>query len=155
MRSTNGRNVLPSEHTWRSARNRARGERSATPMRAPECVISPRRSSIADSHVSARSSSCRATGSITGCWHSPPYVGVIYAPIAPAYSLQARDYAALRLVFERMQPALVFAADGAAFERALSEVLPTGVELVTSTPPRALKSTSFADLEHTPITSAV
>jgi len=83
------------------------------------------------------------------------YVGVIYAPIAPAYSLQARDYAALRLVFERMQPSLVFAADGAAFERALSEVLPSGVELVTSTPPRTLKSTSFADLEATPVTSAV
>jgi feruloyl-CoA synthase len=83
------------------------------------------------------------------------YVGVIYAPIAPAYSLQARDYAALRLVFERMRPSLVFAADGAAFEKALTEVLPQGVELVTSTPPRTLKSTSLADLEATPITSAV
>ncbi|HEY1303016.1 MAG TPA: feruloyl-CoA synthase [Vicinamibacterales bacterium] len=83
------------------------------------------------------------------------YVGVIYAPIAPAYSLQARDYAALRLVFERMQPALVFAADGAAFERALGEVLPGGVELVTSTPPNQLRSTPFADLEATPITSRV
>jgi len=83
------------------------------------------------------------------------YVGVIYAPIAPAYSLQARDYAALRLVFERMQPSLVFAADGAAFERALSEVLPPGVELVTSTPPRTLTSTSLAELEATPVTSAV
>ena len=83
------------------------------------------------------------------------YVGVIYAPIAPAYSLQAKDYAALRLVFERMQPALVFAADGAAFERALREVLPRGVELVTSTPAPTLASTPFSDLEATPIGPAV
>jgi feruloyl-CoA synthase len=83
------------------------------------------------------------------------YAGVIYAPIAPAYSLQAKDYAALRLVFERMNPSLVFAADGAAFERALTEVLPRGVELVTSRPPRELRSTAFAELESTPVTSAV
>jgi feruloyl-CoA synthase len=83
------------------------------------------------------------------------YVGVIYAPIAPAYSLQARDYAALRLVFERMQPSLVFAADGPPFERALSEVLPPGVELVTSSPTQTLRSTSFSDLEVTPISIGV
>src|SRR5689334_14382424 len=75
------------------------------------------------------------------------YAGVIYAPISPAYSLQARDYAALRLVFERMQPALVFAADGPPFERALKQVLPQGVELVTSTPTKELPSTPFSDLE--------
>jgi feruloyl-CoA synthase len=83
------------------------------------------------------------------------YVGVIYAPIAPAYSLQAKDYAALRLVFERMQPSLVFAADGPAFEKALTAVLPSGVELVTSTPPREMRATAFAELEVTPVTSAV
>jgi feruloyl-CoA synthase len=83
------------------------------------------------------------------------YAGVIYAPIAPAYSLQARDYAALRLVFDRMQPSLVFAADGPAFEKALKEVMPSGVELVTSTPPRELRATPFAELEATPVTSAV
>ena len=83
------------------------------------------------------------------------YVGVIYAPIAPAYSLQAKDYAALRLVFDRMRPALVFAADGPAFERALREVVPPGVELVTSTPPPTLASTPFSHLEATPISAAV
>ena len=45
------------------------------------------------------------------------YVGIPYAPIAPAYSLQAQEFTALRQVFERMQPGLVFAADGARFER--------------------------------------
>ena len=32
------------------------------------------------------------------------YVGVPYAPIAPAYSLQAQEFSALRQIFERMQP---------------------------------------------------
>ena len=41
------------------------------------------------------------------------YAGVLYAPIAPAYSLQARDFGTLRQIFERMQPGLVFAAEGA------------------------------------------
>ena len=83
------------------------------------------------------------------------YVGVIYAPIAPAYSLQARDYAALRLVFERMRPSLVFAADGPGFERALTEVLPAGVEVITVAAPRELNATPFAELETTPVTPAV
>ena len=48
------------------------------------------------------------------------YVGVPYAPIAPAYSLQAREYSTLQQIFERLKPGLVFAAEGAAFERALS-----------------------------------
>ena len=60
------------------------------------------------------------------------FSGVLYAPIAPAYSLQARDYGTLGQIFERLQPGLVFAAEGAAFERALSRVLPKGVELVVS-----------------------
>jgi feruloyl-CoA synthase len=72
------------------------------------------------------------------------YVGIPYAPIAPAYSLQAQEFTALRQVFERMRPGLVFAADGARFERALREVLPPGVELVTteSVPP-GIPSTPF------------
>ena len=82
------------------------------------------------------------------------YAGVIYAPIAPAYSLQATDFAALRHVFDRMKPALVFAAEGAAFERALTEVLPNGVELVTSvSAPDRLASTPFAELESASPTS--
>jgi len=75
------------------------------------------------------------------------HVGVPYAPIAPAYSLQARDYGTLRQLFGRLQPGLVFAAEGAAFERALSHVLPSGVELVVSTSsPETIPSTSFEQL---------
>jgi feruloyl-CoA synthase len=76
------------------------------------------------------------------------YAGVLYAPIAPAYSLQARDFATLGSIFERMRPGLVFAADGAAFERALAATLPPGAELVvSSSAPEALAATRFAELE--------
>jgi feruloyl-CoA synthase len=73
------------------------------------------------------------------------HVGVPYAPIAPAYSLQARDYGTLTQIFERLNPGLVFAAEGQSFERALSQVLPAGVELVTSSP-TALPATPFVAL---------
>src|SRR5436190_21439003 len=83
------------------------------------------------------------------------YVGVPYAPIAPAYSLQAREFGTLRQVFERMQPGLVFAAEGALFERALTDALPAGVELVvSSSAPAGLPATTFEGLQSAP-TAAV
>src|SRR6187397_2204765 len=79
------------------------------------------------------------------------YAGVPYAPIAPAYSLQAREFGTLRQVFERMKPGLVFAAEGALFERALTDALPPGVELiVSSSAPASLPSTSFDGLQAAP-----
>jgi feruloyl-CoA synthase len=84
------------------------------------------------------------------------YVGIPYAPIAPAYSLQARDYGTLRQLFDRMQPGLVFADDGARFERALRETLPAGVELVASTSaPSTLAATPLEELLSRPDTSGV
>jgi feruloyl-CoA synthase len=83
------------------------------------------------------------------------YVGVPYAPIAPAYSMQARDYSAVKRIFERVEPALVFTDNGAAYERALSAVLSDRVELVVSASPCELTSTSFAELERTRDTGAV
>jgi feruloyl-CoA synthase len=84
------------------------------------------------------------------------YAGVPYAPIAPAYSLQARDFATLRQIFDRMQPGLVFAAEGTAFEPALREVMPREVELVVSASrPSAMPSTLFASLASTTPTPAV
>ena len=75
------------------------------------------------------------------------YVGIPYAPIAPAYSLQAQEFSALTQVFERMRPGLVFAADGARFTRALCSVMPAGVELVTTkSAPEGLPSTTFESL---------
>jgi feruloyl-CoA synthase len=73
------------------------------------------------------------------------YAGVPYAPIAPAYSLQARDFGALRRVVDSLQPALVFADDGLRFERALEAVLPREVELVVSSRPPASRPASWLD----------
>jgi feruloyl-CoA synthase len=84
------------------------------------------------------------------------HAGVLYTPIAPAYSLQARDYGTLGEIFERVRPALVFAAEGALYGRALQSVLPPGVEIVVeSSSPDGLASTAFAELEQTPETAAV
>jgi feruloyl-CoA synthase len=83
------------------------------------------------------------------------YVGVPYAPIAPAYSLQAREFSSLQRIFERMKPALVFTDNGAAYERALRAVLTDGIELVVSTSPGELRATSFDDLASVSVTAAV
>ncbi len=84
------------------------------------------------------------------------YAGVLYAPIAPAYSLQARDYGTLGQIFQLLQPGLVFAADGARFAAALASVLPKGVELVTSlSTPEGMAATPLAELEATPVTPQV
>ena len=84
------------------------------------------------------------------------YAGVLYAPIAPAYSLQAREFTTLRQIFARMAPGLVFAADGAPFERALTDTMPAGCELVVSTSaPASIPATRFTELAATPVTSAV
>src|SRR3954470_20801021 len=58
------------------------------------------------------------------------YVGVPYAPIAPAYSLIAREYGTLRYLVESLRPGLVYAADGGAFANALRAGAREGVEIV-------------------------
>jgi feruloyl-CoA synthase len=84
------------------------------------------------------------------------YVGIPYAPIAPAYSLQARDFVSLGQVVERTRPGLVFAAEGERFERALEHVLPSDAELVVSSaPPSGLRATHLRELEETPVTGDV
>jgi len=84
------------------------------------------------------------------------HIGVLYAPIAPAYSLQAREYGTLGQIFDRVNPALVFAAEGTSYEAALRSVLPSRTELVvSSSAPEGLAATPFAEIEHTPATAAV
>ena len=77
------------------------------------------------------------------------YAGVPYAPIAPAYSLQATDYGTLRHIFDRLEPGLVFAADGAAFERALARCCPgrRSWSSSASAPGAIAGATPFAELE--------
>jgi len=84
------------------------------------------------------------------------HVGVPYAPLATAYSLQAREYDVLREIFAQLEPGLVFAAEGAAYERALRAVVPPDVELVVSaSAPQGRCSTPFAELTETNATGAV
>ncbi len=80
-------------------------------------------------------------------------VGVPYAPISPAYSLQSGDHARLRAIVSLLEPGLVYADDGARFGRAL-DALGAGFELVVSrnAPPGA---TGFDDLCAEPAGDAV
>jgi feruloyl-CoA synthase len=82
------------------------------------------------------------------------YSGVPYAPIAPAYSLVAREYTTLRTLWKSLGPGLVFAAEGERYERALASMPADDAEIVTLTP-SALRSTPFADLAETKVTGAV
>jgi len=75
------------------------------------------------------------------------YAGVLYAPIAPAYSLAAKDHTTLRYLWKQFQPGLVFAAEGPAFERAIDAVATGAEEIVTNE--------SFPDLLATRPTGAV
>lgn len=76
------------------------------------------------------------------------YAGIPYAPIAPAYSTVSTDFAKLRAVIDLLTPGLAFAADAGPFERAIAEVLPRDVELVTDTvASRQRPGTTLAALE--------
>ncbi len=72
------------------------------------------------------------------------HVGVPYAPISPAYSLVATDYARLRHIMGVLTPGLIFADDGAAFAAAIAATKPAGCEIVAARPRAGM--TSFADL---------
>jgi feruloyl-CoA synthase len=70
------------------------------------------------------------------------YVGIPYAPLAPPYSLQAKDFATLKYIAEKMRPGLAFAVDPVAFGPALAQV-------------NAPSLTDLRPLEQTPVTDAV
>ncbi len=83
------------------------------------------------------------------------YSGIPYAPVSPAYSLQSRDLGVLRSIGATMRPGLVFAADGAAFDRALG-VFASDVDIVTSyAAPASRPATSFNELALTEESAAV
>ncbi len=60
-------------------------------------------------------------------------VGIPAVPVSPAYSLVSQDLANLRHVVERVQPGLVYAADGHKFARALAAI-PGPVVVVSAAP---------------------
>jgi feruloyl-CoA synthase len=74
------------------------------------------------------------------------YAGILYVPIAPAYSLAVNRFDTLGAIWKSLRPALVFASDGQSFERAL-RAMPVGdVEVVGA---------EFCDPEDTRVTAAV
>jgi feruloyl-CoA synthase len=80
--------------------------------------------------------------------------GVPFAAISPAYSLVSSDFAKLRYIFSLLTPGLVFAADRAAFARALEAVDAEAIGLVVARGEKA-GAISFDTVLATPPTPAV
>jgi len=74
------------------------------------------------------------------------YAGVPYAPLSPSYSLASAELATLRYLLSHVEPALVFASDGARFARPLALAAASGAEIVTVAPAPGVRCTPFAEL---------
>jgi feruloyl-CoA synthase len=84
------------------------------------------------------------------------HVGIPYAPISVPYSLLSKDFGKLKTIIAMLEPGLVFAANGAAFARAMAAAVPPDVEVVvTANPPPDRAATLFSELTDTQPTSAV
>jgi feruloyl-CoA synthase len=84
------------------------------------------------------------------------HVGIPYAPISVPYSLVSRDFQKLKFIIESLTPGLVFAANGAAFARAIAACVPADAEIVVTADPLSGRPTTlFAALAETQPTSAV
>ncbi|HTZ21785.1 MAG TPA: feruloyl-CoA synthase [Opitutaceae bacterium] len=84
------------------------------------------------------------------------YCGIPYAPISPAYSTVSPDFNCLRQIMGRLSPAVVFAADGAEFERAIGAVAPADALLVVrERAPGSRPAVLFGELQQAPATSRV
>ncbi|MBI5258013.1 MAG: feruloyl-CoA synthase [Burkholderiales bacterium] len=60
------------------------------------------------------------------------WVGVPHVSISSAYSLVAQDYGKLRFILDKLQPGLVFAAQGGPFSRAIAAAVNPDVEIVVT-----------------------
>ena len=90
--------------------------------------------------------------------------GVPFAPISPAYSLVSQDFGKLRHILGVLTPGLVFAADGAAFAKAIEATVAADVPVVLTrggidgrdtTVIAGRDRVAFADVLATPATDAV
>jgi feruloyl-CoA synthase len=78
------------------------------------------------------------------------YAGLPYSPLSPAYSLVATDPAKLADLIAHLTPGALFAADGAAYGRAIESVMPADAELILSTGTvPGIAATRFAELLET------
>src|SRR6202050_1507256 len=84
------------------------------------------------------------------------HVGIPYAPISVPYSLLSKDFGKLKTIIEVLGPGLVFAANGAAFARAIAATVPPGVEIaVTASPPPKQRTTLSSHLGQAQPSAAV
>lgn len=84
------------------------------------------------------------------------HVGVLYAPVSPAYSLLSTDFGKLRYILDLLKPGLVFARDAQRYGRAISACVPPHTELVFREGGlEGRRSTAFDDLAATTPTGAV
>ena len=82
--------------------------------------------------------------------------GVPFCPASPAYSTFSQDFEKLRHILSTLTPGLVFAADAMRYGKAIESAVSTDLEVVlTQGTVHSHKSTQFAELLKTPITSAV
>lgn len=73
--------------------------------------------------------------------------GVPAAPVSVAYSLMSSDHAKIAHIRDLVEPAMVFADDGAKFGKALAVAAAKGAEIVVGkNPPTDLETTAFEDL---------
>lgn len=76
------------------------------------------------------------------------YAGVPYAPIAPAYSLGVKQFAALKHVWENLDPGMAFVQNGSQFSAALQAVLQGDTVVVHyGSAPAGIDSISLDSLE--------
>ena len=71
--------------------------------------------------------------------------GVPYAPVSPAYSLLSNDHGKLRHILGVLTPGLVFAADGAAYAKAIDAVVARDVPVVLTRGAIAGRATTAFD----------
>ena len=84
------------------------------------------------------------------------HVGIPYAPISVPYSLLSQDFGKLKAIVDILTPGLVFAANGAAFARAIAAAVPANVEIaVTVNPLPDRPTTLFSALLATPRAASV
>ena len=72
------------------------------------------------------------------------WVGIPYAPISSAYSLVSGDFAKLRHILNTLTPGMVFASH-AGYARALTTVVPAGVDVVLAAGTLAERETTAFD----------
>jgi len=76
------------------------------------------------------------------------YAGIPYAPIAPSYSLGVKQFAALKHVWQNLEPAMAFVQNGAQFSGALKAVAQHDMIVVHhGSAPLGIDSISFDELE--------